>query len=109
MKDLIGREAVIKIINDELEFSDNVYATSVCITIRRAVNDLPSAEPDQKIGKWIKKISKKEKGEEYIAYTPWWYCSECGKGYEPALANTIINYCYNCGADMRGGQSEKIY
>ena len=46
MKDLIDRNAVIKIINDELEYSDNVYATSVCITIRRAVNVLPSAQAE---------------------------------------------------------------
>lgn len=54
MADLIDRNAVIKIINDELEYSDNIYATSVCITIRRAVNDLPSAQPERK------KMSNKE-------------------------------------------------
>lgn len=47
MKDLIDRKAVLKIINDELEYSNNVYATSKCITIRRAVNDLPSAQPER--------------------------------------------------------------
>ena len=46
MKDLIDRQAVVKIINDELEYTDNTYATLKCITIGRAVNDLPSAHPE---------------------------------------------------------------
>ena len=47
LKDLIDRKAVLKIVNDELEYSDNIYATSVCITIRRAVECLPSARPSR--------------------------------------------------------------
>lgn len=69
---------------------------------------LPSAEPEQKTGKWIKTITSIEKDEKdgdrfsYIGITPYWYCSECGTKYEPALANTVIKYCYNCGARMVG-------
>ena len=77
MRDLIDRNAVIKIINDELEYSDNVYATSKCITIRRAVNDLPSAQPDIircKDCKWW------DKSED----SPFGYCMAMKHGYMSA-------------------------
>ncbi len=90
--DLISRQAAISV-------TWNAHNTGDACRELRA---LPSAQPERKKGEWIKKISKKIKDKEYIGYTPYWYCSECGTKYEPAVANTIINYCYNCGAEMGG-------
>ncbi len=93
--------------NYALEKAENQYYLGIIDeqtknTIINFINNLSSVQSVHPKGYWIKKISKEEKNKKYTGYTPYWYCSKCGKKYEPALANTIINYCYNCGADMRG-------
>lgn len=113
--DLISRKAAIDELKEhralycdntpdtflKLSYAEKSRVDELDTAIATLVN-LPSAQPERKNGEWIKKISKKIKDKEYIGYTPYWYCSECGKRYEPAIANTIINYCYNCGAKMEG-------
>ena len=103
MNDLIDRQAAIDIV----EFECGEWR-GLAKTITKEIEHIPPAQSECKKGEWIKKISKKEKDKEYIGYTPYWYCSECGKRYEPAIANTIINYCYNCGADMRGEKDDRF-
>ena len=54
---------------------------------------VPSAEPEQKKGKWI--------GNKYMYYC----CSECGhEAYWDAgcTCQRLFDFCPNCGADMRG-------
>lgn len=68
--------------------------------IRSTVEELKSAQPERKKGKWV------EHHEPYtwMGYT-YWTCSECGFGEENE--NKIkFNFCPNCGADMRGEQNE---
>lgn len=56
----------------------------------RTVEELPSAEPERKKGKWIENT----------------FCSECGwiHEVESGFIGSVkqFNYCPNCGADMRG-------
>ena len=52
---------------------------------------LPSAEPEQKTGKWIL-----EDDSVYV------HCSECNFYAIALSADTLYNYCPNCGAYMRG-------
>lgn len=54
------------------------------------IGNLPSAQPVQKTGQWI----KRKKGA--IGYN----CSCCGK----SDISNHFDYCPNCGADMRGGK-----
>ena len=68
-----------------------------------AINDVkrqPTIEPRK--GHWIKKMKITET-TKYSSYDPRWYCSYCNTEYDPAIANKI-NFCWNCGADMRGEQ-----
>ncbi len=60
---------------------------------------LPDVRPVVR-GKWIKRMEINVQ-PVYTAYTPRWNCSCCGAEYDPGFCNTI-NFCPNCGADMRG-------
>ena len=53
------------------------------------------------IGGWIKKMKVTE-SENCTFYTPEWYCKNCGKQYDSYFADNFVNYCYVCGAYMRG-------
>lgn len=59
---------------------------------------LPSAQPERKTGKWIF-VRDEEAGNAL------YMCSECGKG-DIHAPEVKVSYCWNCGADMRGGQDE---
>ena len=60
----------------------------------KAVEQLPSAQPERKKGKWIK-----------ISPANIYECSECGKN---VMTDDISAYdfCHGCGADMRGDSDE---
>ena len=62
--------------------------------IQGIIEDLPSAQPQRKKGKWIK-----------ISPANIYECSECGKN---AMTDDISAYdfCHGCGADMRGESDE---
>jgi len=65
----------------------------------RAIEYIPSAEPERKKGEWIK--------EDLSGYlTPGgnsiYHCSECGHTEGPWPHPRLTNFCPNCGADMRG-------
>ena len=62
--------------------------------IMHDILDLPSVQPSRRKGHWIRDC--------HTRYTD--VCSECGfKGHSIDLVNgTFVNYCPNCGADMRG-------
>jgi len=55
---------------------------------------------ERKKGKWERWYEKLEdaSGVEYI---PFCRCSECKTQYDPH-SSKFINFCPNCGADMRG-------
>ena len=56
---------------------------------------LPSAQPEQKIGKFVRWMEKRET-PDHISYTPHCKCSLC----ENELLIESINYCYMCGASL---------
>lgn len=68
--------------------SDYIEREAVISAIREVVS-----------GKWKKRMEEKETAY-YRSFTPIWTCSECGTDYDPSVCMTI-NFCPNCGADMR--------
>ena len=87
---------------------DRCVGIRTCLTkeeIIHAINDLPSAEPERKKGKWL------HKPNEYDDDT--YECSRCGEPWtliEGTPKENNMNFCPNCGADMRSvplGNSEK--
>lgn len=106
MTDYIDRQAAI----DAIRASTSKYTGFMEMEMYtdddavEAIEALPSAQPEHKKGKWIKKMRVTET-EKYISYDPEWYCACCGTKYDPWMAK-IVNFCYVCGADMRGEQDE---
>ena len=111
MNDLISRQAAI----DSLTEYGNGRA--VYISVGEAVirmEQLPSAQP--KRGKWIKKHRHYGGFRSYTGFDAMGeqhtitvderseyddlYCSECGA----RSADNFLNFCPNCGVDMRGEQ-----
>lgn len=93
MKDeYISRQAAIDIV--EFECGEWI---GLARTIAKAIEQLPSAQPERKTGRWIP--HEDEDGEHYGDK-----CSECGEWYVMPYGKT--NFCPNCGADMKGDTYE---
>ena len=98
MSDLIDRQAVIDAIMDTEPVVFDVKSLEPhqkTKDVINAIENLPSAQPEQKKGKWIK-----DRDGIY-------HCSCCGTDYlmyELAVKDT--HYCPNCGCRMEEGDSE---
>ena len=90
--------------DDVIKLLDKGWKSGV-YPVASNIHALPSAQPERKKGKWIKKMRITET-EKYISYDPDWYCACCGTKYDPHMAR-MVNFCYVCGADMRGEQDEQ--
>ena len=98
MADLIDRQAAIdalqKEINKGIPPFDDVMGSIRCGVrlARNIIEDLPSAQPEPKTGRWIKM------SDSYGAYH---CCSRCGRE-----GVCDWKYCPNCGAKMEGEDNE---
>ena len=96
MNDLISRQIAQKLFGEALTYQEQkgklTWTTSeVKQWIADFIEDLPSAQPEPKRGRWIYKT------DLITAPTGYWECSECKEGrllYEE-------NFCPHCGADIR--------
>ena len=82
MSDLISRQAAIDIVRFECGEWEGLAKTII-----KRFEQLPSAQPERKRGKWI------DDGDPFM-----WECGCCG--YRVKRYNNT-RYCPNCGADMR--------
>ena len=110
MSDLIRREDALKALLKvpcKID-SDNYAWIRLSDAFGTVDEDVPSAEPERKKGKWVKVSGYFTPGGD-----PVWKCSECGKGihvYGIEAPSYNSDYtdghqwvaCPNCGADMRG-------
>lgn len=98
MNDTIYRQAAI----DALDLPDyeNGEACLQYDKDKRAIELLPSAQPERKVGEW------EHKSKPLDLCTEWWYeCSECGHlppNDRYGHANFLSTFCPNCGAEMKG-------
>ena len=97
-EDAISREAALDAVNNVLApFIPILWGSPMAIPleIARAINDLPSVQPQKPKGKWIYHDDWASDGE--CCYE----CSVCGRAYDYDM-----NYCGCCGVDMRGDENE---
>lgn len=88
MKDLISRQDAKDVVDMELDAIDHVPEW-VYDRLLTALDKVPSAQPEQKTGKWLRS------GNCIFPYE----CDQCEDANERATS-----FCPNCGADMRGEQ-----
>lgn len=104
MSDLINRQDAINALGEEPEIWNDTEEEwayrNAWVEHISAIKALPSAEP--KIGKW----EIKTETDEYGLKRPKLVCSKCEK--EPAAwdLTELFEFCPNCGAKMRGEDSE---
>ena len=100
MADLIDRQAAIDAV-DRYDFKFPQYMERFATDLRDAIKadiksdleDLPSAKPERKTGRWV------HDGYDYPHGNDWIHCSVCGKRGINAPAD-LTNFCPNCGAKM---------
>ena len=91
MSDLIDRQAAIDAaLTFIVEYCGAAFDEDMQKMLCERLGELPSAEPEQKKGKWIPDKSG-------IVY---WNCSECGFASEAFGADILYHFCPNCGARM---------
>lgn len=89
-KKLIDAEETIRniIIAAPREPDEAIRATASAIVV---IENMPSAQPERKKGKWILSYSNYR-----LRSDPWHKCDQCGND-----AQYATNYCPSCGAAMR--------
>ena len=112
MSDLIDRQAILKHIEkirQSVQMMDDTQRASIIMNgmylCEKAVRNQPSAQPERKTGKWIVFDSDDDKYDKIK-------CDCCKKGFtvdayhwtDIGFTKDDLNFCPNCGADMRGGQ-----
>lgn len=99
-KDAIYRQDAIDAVNEL------TYPSSL-VDVKQKLVQLPSAQQEQKKGKWIKATGMMP--PEFHGHH---CCSECGNfaNMEPPFGSRedLSKFCPNCGADMRGEQDVKV-
>lgn len=95
MSDYIKREDAIREAAQAVDEWDGGYITSRDDMIEAYLNDIPAADVRENvIGHWVNlQVSITGAGSAE--------CSVCGSVIHDSFTHTI-NFCPNCGADMRG-------
>lgn len=101
---------------DALIISDEECVNTICRDCKMQVNgcedffniikNASTIELERPKGKWV---PHSEKSREYIGTVlinvvyDYWFCDACG--YQVEKGEPMYNFCPNCGADMRGGET----
>lgn len=93
MDDTISRAAAIDAAVEAADEWDGGYSRSREEIITLKLRMLPSAQPEQKKGRWFR--------NDNGTYT----CSVC-QSWIPEEQHYYARYCLHCGADMRGEDNE---
>lgn len=68
----------------------------------KELNEVPSVQPEQKIGRWIERTDTQN--------DVYYVCSNCKEAFtliEGTPTDNLYNYCPNCGAFMKGESNDK--
>ena len=95
---LIDADAIVFTHAIARSIDDGHNWNELCVT-KDEIDDLPSAEPERKTGKWEVQPSTGD-DRPFI----WWKCSECGHvifSETERDRREFHAFCGRCGADMR--------
>ena len=94
MDDTISRQEAIDVFPEDNLPWDTFEGYIAPHLVRKILEQLPSAQPERKKGKWINGVC-----DQCGSHAPYW-----------AMASTYYrsSFCPNCGADMRGEQDDSI-
>ena len=94
MDDLIRRKDAIEIFSERAKSLQDIYGDlgGACSGALKIIKAIPSAEPEQKKGKWLW-----DEEEDRC------FCSECGEEDDLSIDGVYMmhDFCPNCGADMK--------
>lgn len=65
------------------------------------IKELPPAQPERKVGKWIRGKSWSEGAGMGESYGHYWKCNQCNNIVKGDWSQCGDNFCSECGADMR--------
>lgn len=91
----------VKISNDEEKREEWIRWSAILAertAFKHDVHDAPTIESERKTGTWYEHYSHEDGERDGVR------CSECGTHYY--FGGQLMNYCPNCGADMRGDTDE---
>ena len=91
MSDLISRQAAIDIFDDYNISVENGDLEAYCRD-RKRLCELPPIQP--KRGKWLYQIGMVK-------------CDQCLRAIRRIDHDGLLNFCPNCGADMRGDKDDQ--
>ena len=115
MVDLINRQEAIDVLELGAEIFRRVLDDMEVVGIDREkysyglkliesniedIKELPSAQPERKIGKWIKDKSWSEGAGMGESYGYYWKCNQCNNIVKGDWSQCGDNFCSECGADM---------
>ena len=103
--DTISRAAAIDALFELYEYQRDIDPTEAADLVRQGIylaekkiEQLPSAQPERKKGKWILECDAEGEGDNLYR------CPECGCNYS-CQEYDIPNFCPNCGS-YNGGESD---
>ena len=104
--DYISRQEALNLFPDDnlhWDTNEGYFAPHYARTLLR---NLPSAQPECKVGKWILGKSWSEGAGMGESYGHYWKCNQCNNIVKGDWSQCGDNFCSNCGADMRGDKYE---
>ena len=106
-RDCISRQEAIEVIDavfpvDPMKSEYAQWIACGAALAKTYVEQLPSAQPERKRGKWLR---YGEDGNPNEVDTVFWQCDQCLERYT-GRTTRIPHFCPNCGADMRGDSDE---
>lgn len=99
---LISRQAAIESLHMHLMYRMGTDSNKK--RLDEWINNLPSAQPERKTGKWKGYNADNPKWQRTDGTPIFLVCSECD-GSVLNNGSAHWNFCPNCGADMRGEQN----
>ncbi len=115
MNDLINRQEAIDVLQLGAEILSRVLDDMDVVGIDREkysyglkliesniedIKELPSTQPERKIGRWIKDKPWSEGAGMGESYGYYWKCDQCNHIVKGDWAECGDNFCSECGADM---------